>query len=397
MDDVLQNTDLPNASAILQSLDHPLLVCNASNDIVATNYAAEGFFATSRAVLTRQKLDALITFASPILLLAEQVIATGVPRSEYRIALNSPKFDAERTVDVYVSRIQGQDEGTEPLVSLLFFERTMAEKIDRQLVHRGAARSVTGLAAMLAHEIKNPLSGIRGAAQLLDANADEDDRVLTQLIRDEADRIVKLVDRMEVFSDERPIDREAINIHSILGHVRTLAKSGFAANIKIVEQYDPSLPPVHANRDQLVQVFLNLIKNAAEALGETPSAQINIRTAYRAGIHVSSPGTDTRVSLPLEIEISDNGAGISDELLPYLFDPFVTSKASGSGLGLALVAKIIGAHGGVVDCDSFPGKTSFRVRLPIAQSGTELSGDEADDTGDLFSQTSDDKGKNDDR
>ena len=147
-------------------------------------------------------------------------------------------------------------------------ERTIADKMDRQLTHRGAARSVTALAAMLAHEIKNPLSGIRGAAQLLEQSVGDDDRTLTRLICDEADRIVKLVDRMEVFTDERPIEREPVNIHVVLEHVKRLAQSGFARHIKFVEEYDPSLPPVLANRDQLIQVFLNLVKNAAEAIGE---------------------------------------------------------------------------------------------------------------------------------
>ena len=143
-------------------------------------------------------------------------------------------------------------------------ERTIADKMDRQLTHRGAARSVSALAAMLAHEIKNPLSGIRGAAQLLEQSAGDDDRTLTRLICDEADRIVKLVDRMEVFSDERPVEREPVNIHVVLDHVKRLAQSGFARRIKFIENYDPSLPPVFANRDQLIQVFLNLVKNAAE-------------------------------------------------------------------------------------------------------------------------------------
>ena len=157
-------------------------------------------------------------------------------------------------------------------------ERTIADKMDRQLTHRGAARSVIALAAMLAHEIKNPLSGIRGAAQLLEQSAGDDDRTLTRLICDEADRIVKLVDRMEVFSDERPVEREPVNIHVVLEHVKRLAQSGFARHIKFVEDYDPSLPPVLANRDQLIQVFLNLVKNAAEAIGEgSPTARSSSR------------------------------------------------------------------------------------------------------------------------
>lgn len=147
---------------------------------------------------------------------------------------------------------------------------------------------------MLAHEIKNPLSGIRGAAQLLESSVPPEDRSLTRLICDETDRIVSLVDRMEIFSDERPVDRTSINIHSVLDHVKAIAQAGFARHLKITESYDPSLPPVFANRDQLVQVFLNLIKNAAEAVGDRADGEIQLTTAYRPGIRLSVAGSRER-------------------------------------------------------------------------------------------------------
>jgi two-component system nitrogen regulation sensor histidine kinase GlnL len=245
-------------------------------------------------------------------------------------------------------------------------EKTIAEKIDRQLSHRGAARSISAMGSMLAHEIKNPLSGIRGAAQLLDATVDDNDRDLIRLICDETDRIVKLVERFEDFSDERPVEREPVNIHSVLEHVKKLATSGFARHIRFIETYDPSLPPINGNRDQLIQVFLNLVKNAAEAIGpDAVDGTIELSTAYRPGVKIATPGSRERIALPLEITVRDNGPGVPQDIVQTLFDPFVTTKTSGSGLGLALVSKIIRDHGGIVECDSLPRRTVFRVLLSM--------------------------------
>lgn len=352
-------------TAILQSLPQPVIVCGKEGAIEFANYAAEAFFQASSSILTRQKLSDFIAFGSPILSLIESVLTRNASMIEYRVQIGSSRMSGDRIADVYASPIPEID----GYVTLIFQERTMADKIDRQLVSRGAARSVTGLAAMLAHEIKNPLSGIRGAAQLLEQSATGDDRSLARLIRDETDRIVDLVDRMEVFGDERPIEREPINIHVVLERVKLLAANGVAKGISFSEEYDPSLPPVLGNRDQLIQVFLNIIKNAAEALEKTAKPEIKITTAFRPGIRISVTGVSQRVSLPLEIVIEDNGPGVPTDMLPFLFDPFVTSKLSGSGLGLALVAKIVGDHGGVIDCESRPGRTRFRILLPVAQPG----------------------------
>ncbi len=351
--------------ALLDALPHPLLVIGSGLALEYANTAAEDFFQMSAGVLCRHSLTDVVAFGCPLIALVEQVQRNGTTVNEYGVELGSFRFEAPKLVDLYggpVPEAPGR-------VMVMLQQRSMAQMIERQLTHRGAARSVSGLAAVLAHEIKNPLSGIRGAAQLLESDRTDSDRTLTQLICAESDRICKLVDRMEIFGDERPIQREPVNIHDVLDHVKEIARTGFARHIKIVESYDPSLPPVPGSRDKLIQVFLNLVKNAAEAIGEDRAdGQITLTTSFRPGVRLSVPGSQARVSLPLEIAVEDNGDGVPADLMPHLFDPFVTTKPSGTGLGLALVAKIIGDHGGIIECDSRPRSTVFRALMPMADS-----------------------------
>jgi two-component system nitrogen regulation sensor histidine kinase GlnL len=348
-----------DAAGVLSALPVAIVALDAEDRIVLVNAAAESFLEASSPVLAGSPLRAHLSPDSPLFSLVRQARDRRVSVSEDGISLEGPRIGV-RFATVTASAL-GDGDGS---VALSIHERTIARKIDHQLVHRNAARSVTAMAAMLAHEVKNPLSGSRGAAQLLEQSVPAEDRELTRLITEETDRICALVDRMEVFSDSRPPARGPVNIHQVLEHVRLIAQNGFARQVRFVEGYDPSLPPVFGNRDQLVQVFLNLVKNAAEACPAN-GGEITLATAYQHGIRLAVPGSDTPMSLPLVVSVQDNGEGIPEDLRPHLFDAFVTTKTNGTGLGLALVAKIIGDHGGVIEFDSQPRRTIFRVRLPI--------------------------------
>ncbi|MDE1147782.1 MAG: ATP-binding protein [Azospirillaceae bacterium] len=358
---LLASTDgVVDPTTILSALPEPILVIDRQRRVHFANLQAEEFFDASASLLVGSLLDTLIPGDSPVFSLIDQARVTGGSVSDYSITLETPRIGLH-----FLTAKAAPLSDPPDLVVLSLHERSIARKIDNQLTHRGAARSVVAMAAMLAHEVKNPLSGIRGAAQLLEENASEGDRMLTRLICDEADRIVALVDRMEVFTDGRPLEKSGVNIHGVLEHVRRVAQSGFGRTIRFIERYDPSLPPVLGNRDQLIQIFLNLVKNAAEACPDT-GGEIILSTAYQHGVRLAVPGSDSRVHLPLLISVQDNGDGIPEDLRANLFDPFVTTKMNGTGLGLALVAKIIGDHGGVIDFDSVPRRTIFKVSLPMA-------------------------------
>jgi two-component system nitrogen regulation sensor histidine kinase GlnL len=348
------------AQAVLAALPDPVLVVDDPGTLRYANLAAEEFFDAGTTMLLGLPLAGLLPPDSPVFALIDSVRRTGATVSEYGVGVDMPR------IGVRVLTVQAAPLGDESgFVVVTLQGRSMADKIDRQLTHRNAARSVTAMASMLAHEVKNPLSGIRGAAQLLEENLGTADRELTRLICDETDRICALVDRMDVFSDRRPLERDAVNIHEVLERVRRAAQSGFARSVRFIEQYDPSLPAVHGNRDLLIQAFLNLVKNAAEA-APAQGGEIQLTTSYQHGVRMTVGGSDSRVHLPLLVTVTDNGEGIPEDIRPHLFDPFVSTKHNGSGLGLALVAKVIGDHGGVIEFDSQPRRTTFRVHLPVA-------------------------------
>ena len=358
----------PLPRMILDAIPNPLIVIDETDRVLLANAAAEGFFQTSSAMLQRLRLSDLVPFSSPVIGAVARSRGSVSAVNEYSVAVGGPRLGGERIVDLQAAPVSEDPR----FAIIMLLERSMASKIDRQLTSRGAALSVSGMAAMLAHEIKNPLAGIRGAAQLLEPGLDAEDRSLAQLICDETDRIRDLVDQMEVFSDERPLDRSPENIHIILDRVKRLLVAGLAPDTSVREDYDPSLPPVLGNRDQLVQVFLNLAKNAAEAISfGGVGGEVMLTTAFRPGVRLTVPGSGERMTLPLEVCVHDTGPGVPEELRQNIFDPFVTTKPGGRGLGLALVAKIVRDHGGIVECLPRDRGTTFRVLLPMLRSGSD--------------------------
>jgi two-component system nitrogen regulation sensor histidine kinase GlnL len=337
------------------ALPFPAFVISADVEIAEVNDAAEGFCMASR---KQMRGRALVRFAGEGSAVVDAVKqAQGGMRS---VVLHDVKVgwggEARGVANVQATRLDAGE------VLLMLHPRSIADKMDRSLSHRNAARSVAGMAAMLAHEIRNPLAGISGAAQLLSGGLGPEDRELTEVIEDEAKRIGELVNRVEAFGEMGPSAVEPVNIHDIIDRAKRAAAAGFAAHMRFKEVFDPSIPPTAGSAEQLMQVLVNLLKNAAEAVPE--GGVIRLKTAYRPGVKLSLPGK-RRQSLPIEISIKDNGPGIAPSILDDVFEPFVSTKASGTGLGLSLVSKIMADHGGVVDCKSDANGTEFRLLLPV--------------------------------
>jgi len=374
-------------ASVLGALPLAIVVLDEAGRFLFANAAAEQFFLASAAQLSEMNLADFVAPGDALLRLLEQVRGEGVSIAGHDLILESPRL-SRRSVGVHLAPLPE----VKGAVVLKLQEGSAARAFDHGMGISPASRGVAGMAAVLAHEVKNPLSGIRGAAQLLEATLEPADRELAVLIRDEADRIRALVEQMEAFGEQPPEQRGAVNIHRVLEHVRRLAMSGFARHIRFVEAYDPSLPPVFGSRDQLVQVILNLVKNAAEAINEsgTGGGEIALSTAFQAGIYRAAgpgggpgagPGTgpgggraggtaqEDRRHVPLVVAVRDNGPGIAEGLKPHLFEPFVSGRRAGTGLGLALAAKIVDEHDGLIDVESRPGRTEFRLRLPVVTGG----------------------------
>ena len=344
----------------------PSLLCDAEGCVLASNEAAEVLLGQALAALSRRPLAQVALPDAELVTLFRQAQAEQalVRQAGVEVTLQgAPGFEAEV---VFSPLPEGR-------MMVTFHLESHGARLERA---SEALRSVAGMGRTLAHEIKNPLAGIRGAAQLLKLGASPADAPLAQVIVDEVDRIRRLVDQVEAFSEELPTRKSAVNIHRVLDRVRTLVASAFGDRVGITDGYDPSLPMALGDEDQLVQIFLNVAKNAAEAAIERRDERgvVSITTGYRSGAKVKAGRTGWR-NAPLEVRIQDNGPGIAPDLRHRLFDAFVTTKTGGMGLGLTLVAKLVEAHGGLIEVESEPGRTVFHVLLPIAPA--HLAGSES--------------------
>ena len=345
----------PSAGELLATLPVALMVVDPDERIVHANAECESLLNQSERAMIGQTLDA-------VLQLPEAAgRRQGHTFAAFDIEIETPRGGRVR-VDYLESAVADHDGWRTITLHTAAQSRRMAQSAERA----AAARSAVGAAAMLAHEIKNPLSGIRGAAQLIADGAEVGE--LTQLIMSEVDRVAALIDRMEDFTDTRPIDVAPLNIYPLLAHARDVASAGFARDIAFEERFDPSLPPVLANRDALLQVLLNLLKNAAAALGTRGERRITLSTSYRHGMSVSSAAGRPKRPLPIEICVIDTGPGAPEDIAEHLFDPFVSSRPEGKGLGLALVDKLIRDMGGMIQYsrEGMPHQTVFRILLPRA-------------------------------
>jgi two-component system nitrogen regulation sensor histidine kinase GlnL len=342
--------------AIWVSLPVPAFLIGGDNRIEDVNAAAEGFLNTSRKGAVGRPVWDVLAIDAPIEEAFDRSRQEGTPLFVNDIDVGSGQR-APLQCGVQVSPVQGRDGEMLMLVS----PRELAGRLTRTHSAKSAAQSAIGMAEMLAHEIKNPLAGITGAAQLLSMNLKPEDLELTDLIVEESRRIVKLLEQVEQFGNLQEPGFQAVNLHDILDRARRSTALGAGAHMKFVEDYDPSLPLAWGDPDQLLQVVLNLLKNASEAADKC-GGTIRIRTFFEHSFRLRrSDGTGK--SLPLQIEIIDDGPGLPPAIRDDVFDPFVSGRENGTGLGLALVSKIISDHNGWISVSSVPGKTVFRLSL----------------------------------
>lgn len=347
------------ASGLWAALPLPALIIDEGGRISEVSPSAEIFLNLSQRALVGQPLLDRLSIDAPM----EDALARVRLHQSPVVIADAEVTTGERapqTCALHLAPMQDIDGA----VLMMMAPRDISDRLGHAMRVTSAAKSAIGMAEMLAHEIKNPLAGISGAAQLLAMNLAPEDLEMTDLIVEETRRIVKLLEQVEQFGNiSRPVLR-AVNLHDALDRARRSALVGFGAKMRIIEDYDPSLPATYADADQLMQVFLNLLKNASEAAGPK-GGTIRLHTFYDHSLR-RKRRDGSQAALPLQIEIIDDGPGIPPDIAADIFEPFVSGRENGTGLGLALVSKIITDHEGWISVDSHPGRTVFRISMPLA-------------------------------
>ena len=345
MDKLVKSTEL-NSEIILNSLQSPIIVINSiKKKIIYCNNAAEVFFEISGRNIVGEKINKFFKDDSYFISLIEKSITSNRSINEFNVLINTPK--KKTNVSISISKIENENN----LFSITLNDLSKNFELSRQFNFEKSAQSVSSLVAMLSHEIKNPLSGIKGASQIIQKriNFKGKELNLIKLINNETERIKKLINSLESFTDDRPIKKKSINLNQVIRNskesVQVICEK---KNINFVENYDPSLPYIYGNESQLTQLFINLLKNGVEAINEA-NGIVKISTRYEHG------------SLPIRVFIEDNGVGIPDELKENIFDAFVTNKTNGKGLGLSICAKIIQNHSGSIEFDTVNNRTIFKT------------------------------------
>ncbi|MEC8131087.1 MAG: ATP-binding protein [Pseudomonadota bacterium] len=364
MDDAVATAWQEDAAHILASLPNPVFLLDGEDRFIFLNHAAEMFFDSSEAMLRGTALDAQIPADSSLLALLARSRKQMASVADQGIEVASPRIGL-KLLNVQIAPF-GDRRTHDARMLVTLQERALAERLRGQSMFHGAARSISAMAALLAHEVKNPLAGIKGAAQLLQTDLSEENQEFARMIVEETNRVTALLDRMEGFAGGGQIALAPVNIHEVLDHCLRVSQASFGDDMKVKRRYDPSLPPVDGHRDLLIQAFLNIIKNAFEATEK--KTELMVVTSYARGRRLSGVGA-VRLHVPIQVEIVDNGPGIAADLRDHIFDPFVSGKSGGSGLGLALVASVVADHGGLVEVDSVPGRTVFRLNFPPAGEG----------------------------
>ena len=349
----------PDGAAIWAALPIPALVIDAADRIAHANPEAETFLNRSARQLGGMALRDALHVDVDVASAMRRARRTGAPVLVADVEITRRMQNGNRG-DVQVAPLNPRERAGH--LVLVITPREMASRAGAV----AGGRSAIGMAEMLAHEIKNPLAGITGAAQLLSMNLSGEDRELTDLIVAESRRIVSLLEQVEQFGNLRPPDLRGVNIHDLLDRAKRSARVGFGAHMQFEEDYDPSLPPTAGDPDQLLQVFLNLLKNASEA--SPGGGRIRLHTYYDGALRVRRED-GSRATLPLQVEVIDDGPGLPEDLRDSAFEPFVSGRENGTGLGLALVNKIVRDHGGWIALESAPGRTVIRISLPVWKEG----------------------------